>query len=349
MGAVHNLEYYTNLYEGIVEFQHNNADRSQKQKYFRPDTHLIEPLGHYLTDRIIFPLVYPLVSRYSISQSTLMKVGKRVEAYSKEMALRKPTQLPILKYLDTCRIAIARHLYITSKDTNALLSIPEKLHEYIDTSTTETTEGDDPPTIPTTLLGRGWQWIKMGTGALKNGFLTLVHRVVTAAEIPFQYMPIVNFLLKKLAEMTNTLQEKVHEKIIDVAHQVVDRKEDKIRKKITQKVIENTTRSSIYFSIQAVLKSGFGIGIYYLTHYAVSQVTGNEELFPQVVQTVSSVALPCIGGYLWLRCISPSLERIHNSYQEDFDPEASTLRELHTLLNKKNFSKVISLIREKLQ
>ncbi|NGX27731.1 MAG: hypothetical protein K940chlam6_01669, partial [Chlamydiae bacterium] len=121
--------------------------------------------------------------------------------------------------------------------------------------------------------------------------------------------------------------------------------ERKIRHKVVAEVAETTARKSIAFTISTGLNIALGAGIYFLGKHAFTQVTGSQEIPPEVIR-ISSIGLKFIGAYLWVRCMTPTVNGFYQDYEEKFDPEASTLLELSNLLDRRNFLLAIKFIKK---
>ena len=156
MSNVSNVNYYLNLGRRINEFRSNNDERKANRKFTRPHLLFTDPLSRFFVEKALMPVLkrgYSLTESalisgahlFSLSLSAriehffydpistqkLISIGAWIEAKSKDFALRNPTQLPLIQYLDTCCISAVRHLYVFSKDVNTLLRIPQQLHNYV--------------------------------------------------------------------------------------------------------------------------------------------------------------------------------------------------------------------------
>jgi len=152
MQNTQNLKYYYGVYDTFDEFNKNNQLRNQTNSFFRPESYLIEPLSEFFTNKIAMPslkvaystirsltvktagVLRPSLSnridcawRDPISTKTLLKAGAWIEKYARKWAIRKPSELPMIHYIDAFLIASTRPLYIFSKDMNTLLSIPPEI------------------------------------------------------------------------------------------------------------------------------------------------------------------------------------------------------------------------------
>jgi len=214
----------------------------------------------------------------------------------------------------------------------------------VDWNTRERVEAD-----PTNLLGKCWKWLKMGTAIVRDYILIIAQHIVKVAKIPLQYMPLVNFLLEKLGNAIDRARDHIHEKIIKSAHRIIDQNEKKIRQKVVAKVIETTARATIATATSWTLRGTLGALAYFLTEHAIValSVQGGHEIAAQTATTFS-IGLTLIGAGLWLRCLTPTAQKIYKDHTKEFDPEASTLWELSKLINRQNIHKVASFIRKNL-
>ncbi|NGX47466.1 MAG: hypothetical protein K1000chlam3_00840 [Chlamydiae bacterium] len=362
----HNLNYYGKLYGKYEEFQRNTQIRREKAYFFDPNYLLIRPISLRATELLITPIKWAYsgigsaavkVTSYfnpklglwvddvwhdPISTKTMLKIGIWIQSKARIIAIRQPVSYRLLHPLDRAFIAFFQHIHVVTGDLNDLLRIPQKFRDYLISETVK----NDPQKKPKSLAGWIWQWVKISTAKVKDGLLALIHLIVKAVEIPLQYMPIVKQALVKIGETLERARTDLHNAFIAKAHRVIDKNERKIRHKVVAKVAEAIARKSITLIISTGLNIALGAGAYLLAKHAFTQVTGIQDLPPEVIR-ISSIALHFAGAYLWIRCMTPTLHGFYQDYEKKFDPEASTLLELSNLLDRRNFVPVIKFIKKR--
>ena len=365
--SVHNIDYYRGLWEKYQEFQDNNQIRRENASYLNPENRIIYPLSCRITNFLMKPTTYQPIGKAAIkitrffstrissrlealwndpiSTERMLEIGHWVQAKARVNAVRKPISLPFFYYLDRALISASRHAYIVAKDLNALLSIPKGLRDYLHPPVEAEVEVEVPnrEEQPTSLAGRAWIAI-----------LALIQRIISAVRIPLQYMPLVEKGLVKLSDLLEKARERLHNSLLDkvhkVVHKVVDKViesgEEKIRDQVVAKVTEVAACQTIRFGVSSGLKVCIGAGTYLLAKHAFTHFTGVHDLPPAVLQVLPKV-LTIAGAYLWVRCMTPTLQGFYEDYDENFNPEASTLFEIRSLFDKKNFGAIFSHLKKK--
>ncbi|NGX59636.1 MAG: hypothetical protein KR126chlam3_00789 [Chlamydiae bacterium] len=376
--SVHNIDYYRGLWGKYQEFQDNNQIRRENASYLNPENRIIYPLSCRITNFLMKPTTYQPIGKAAIkitrffstrissrlealwndpiSTERMLEIGHWVQAKARVNAVRKPISLPFFYYLDRALISASRHAYIVAKDLNALLSIPKGLRDYLHPPVEAEVEVEVPnrEEQPTSLAGRAWMWIKRGTARVKIAILALIQRIISAVRIPLQYMPLVEKGLVKLSDLLEKARERLHNSLLDkvhkVVHKVVDKViesgEEKIRDQVVAKVTEVAACQTIRFGVSSGLKVCIGAGTYLLAKHAFTHFTGVHDLPPAVLQVLPKV-LTIAGAYLWVRCMTPTLQGFYEDYDENFNPEASTLFEIRSLFDKKNFGAIFSHLKKK--
>lgn len=301
-----------------------------------------------------------------IDTKILLVVGKFIQRNTKWWASRKHISVPLLGRLDVlglidkCTISFARHLHVMSKDLNVLLRIPDNLHSYLGRAIGESDEGVI-PSEPTTYLGKGWQLFKIGTRAIKDAIVALILKIIHLVGLPFKYVPLINRVSTCLENIVELGRVYLHSKVVDRAHQIIESKEKIVRRKVLGLVAEKVAQKSILFFTSLALTTAAGVVMYYyapqfiynhtppnVTELAPKALINLAKTVKEGVEHHKSLALlgyQVLGGCLWLKSISPIFYGLHESYKEDFDPDASTLWELTTLINGGNIFKVYKFLK----
>ncbi len=364
----HNLSYYKNFYCQLQDLKQNLALKNQTEGYFLPINHVINYISRCSTDYLLYPIVSKsfsfitngtlCVSKFfslsfsrwldnklhdPISSKTVLKIGEWTQTQAEKMARQEPVNFFLLRYIHICSIMFARYLYIFSKDTNTFLKIPQAIHSYMDWNTIEM----PPEEAPTTTLARGWKWIKIATKAGVDLLLDVIYRILKIAEKALRFVPFADLAIEQVGRCLNHIRHYLHQKLIQRAHDVIDNNEKRIRRKIVGRVAQITTSKAIEFAVSSTLKGLFVYAIYRGSKWAILELTDNHELPDQMAQ-IASYAIKILGAALWIKSVTPSFKKLRDDYKEDFDPRASTLKELVYSLNHHNLSNVIRIIQSQL-
>lgn len=365
--STHNVDYYINLLGKFEQFKADNRTRQRNSSLVNPQRLLINPIADFATDLVFIPSKWAYLTtgkalvgatglfhsalagrieaawRDPISTNTMVKIGRFIQSTALVNAVRKPTSVPFLHFFDRALIAFTQHTCVVTTDLIELLKIPENLHDYIDSERAQA--GEAKPS--TTLAGKGWQYVKFGLTKVKDAVYALIVLVVKAVRVPLKQMPVVEKALKKTGELLENARNSAHAFILHKAHELIDHGESKVRHQMTSHVASIVCRQTIRSAIGAGLHVAVGTSAYLLANYAFTQYTGAQEFPPEMVRNASRV-LKVVGGYLWVRCITPALRDLYDDYNNDFKPDSSTLVEVANILSIKNIRPLVALAKKKL-
>jgi hypothetical protein len=357
----YNTSYYSNFLDRTQEF----AD--SKEKFSHPYLLLTDPVSRCFVGKIWMPILkagYFFTGAFliqgsalfssslsqkvddlwydPISTKNLLKICRFFQKSSQNLAMRHPTDLPLIKYFDRCSISMARHLYIFAKDASLLLKIPKELHNYVNWEFKSSALGEK----PTSLLGRAWWWIRRGTQAGSEAFFSVIHAIVGVIQRAFQNFPLENFLFNKVERCLKSVKHYFEDRVKKRLHQQIDRQEGQIRKVVVGKVAE-AAFSQLFTSIANVaLQYVIGRSVYHLSQKGIFYLSENEKI-SEGCATGLLYGESILAAYLWIRLMAPTLNGLYADYQIPFDPEASTLRELRTLTGYKHLKNIVQYILHK--
>lgn len=366
MSATHNLDYYFSLYNKFITYNETAQEQTKVSYCLNPPLYVASYCAHVLNSQIssvalkntyltagawatkitgVFSTsLAKSVDAYwhdPIETKTVLNIGLWIQNKFKPWAHRTASNLPLLGRIDRGFISFSRHVYILSKDLNTLLSLPDKVRSFINGTQAVKNE-------PTTLLGRTWDWIKKGTSAVKESFTEMVLWIIRQIAIALKKVPyleqcIVNVEGKiengksYIGGVFDQGKAYLHEKVVKRAQEVIDRKETALRKKAMGAVAEIVARKAISFFTTLTITTALGFMI-----YKIPEIIGTDT--SEYSEQLATLRLG-IGIALWAKSVAPIFSGLHNDYKEDFNPEASTLRELRTLINAQNLHKVIKLLK----
>lgn len=359
---LHNLNYYSGFLEAKREFNENNEQRKKVNSFFYPESLLIEPLSHFLTYSVALPFLRhsygatgDLASKVSgffsptlaasiknrwkdpFSTETLLKVGGWIERNSRTQAVRTPTQNRFLHYVDTCFISGMQHLYIFSKDINSLLNLPQYLRNLAKSTSTEAD--------PSTIVGKGWKQIKKGTEIVADSFLLLIDKILSIIVLPLQYL-LGDAIFQPYAAIIEGAKNRLQGKTVASFLKVIDQKEKEFRQKLVNKLTYEICRHSIGLATKTLIQTGVWVLYNKAFNGAIASISdhlGHE--MPAKTAKVASIGIKIAGLYLWMRCFTPTVNRLYESYNEKFDPEVSTFKELYSSINRWNVALVVKYMR----
>jgi len=365
MTKIQNLNYYIHFFTSVKDVQKQYEQPGLLRSLMSPLDRTTRVASSLFADYFAFPIVkgtYKTVGIAAtqftkfinaslskwikeswddpISTKTLLKIGEKIENLTKATAGTTPTEWPILQAMDKCRIEIARHFYIMAKDFNSLLRIPGALHNYVNWTTIDT---DSNREGPITLSQKGWFFFQKGTKAISDAMMALIAKVIEVAAIPLDKLPYLEGAVNWIGQKIDEARNHIHKSIIKRAHNVIDHHEVAIRKSVIGKIGEISTRTLLNEALNIGIKFYLSRGIYQLTKYCFSQVTGLQEI-PEEVETLASVALKIAGFTLLMHLAASTVERFCEDYKQDFDTEASTLHELSLLVQHHNLPKILPFI-----
>lgn len=378
MSQTHNLDYYQSLYKKYSDYNSVTEDHYQVNYYLNPPLYVAHRLSTYLNSRISSE---DLSKAYTKAVDGAVKIGgvfskslaKRIDAarhdpistktvlssaikvrdYFKPWAKRKPSDLPLIGRVDRGFIAFSQHIYTLSKDVATVLSLPDKLHSFMVWGAKEepnTTEPGPEPVQPTptttassSLMGRVLEVIKDGMHSIKNfitdAVLWIIHQVGSLLKKVLFLKPHIENLEKvdlkpQVANLIERGKDYFHRKLIKKAHDLIEQKEAIIRKKATAAAAEIIARRVLAFTINMTVTTAIGYGLYCLSGYLPVENYGKYS------NIRSGAALA-----LWGMSVVPILQGLPEDYKEDFNPEASTFKELKTLINIQNIHKLIKFLK----
>lgn len=371
--STHNVDYYINLWDKFERLKEGNRARQRNRSYINPQSHLINPIADFATDLIfktsrgaylstgksLVWVTKPIDAKFAhkiqdawqdpISTETMLKIGRWIQSTACLNAVRRPTSVPFFHFFDRALIAFTQHTYVVASDLIALLDLPKNLHNYLDTETveppqTEETEKIDPPT---TLPGKTWQYVKMGVGKVIDALFALIELMVKATRVPLQRVPVVEKVLGNARTMVANVRARAYAYLVNKAHDFIHYGEKRARHKVTAHAASVTYRHTIRFAIGTGLQIAVAASAYYLANYAFTQYTGAHEFPPEMVKNASRV-MKVVGGYLWVRCVTPTLRDLYEDYKENFKPGSSTFLEVSNILSTKNIAPLVTLAKKKL-
>lgn len=277
-----------------------------------------------------------------IETKTVLKIGLWLQNTFKPLAKRTASTRPLLGHIDRGFIAFSRHIYVLSKDLNTILSIPDKIRSFIE-RTQQPIE-----TESSTFLGQTWEWIKKSTYTVKYYFTEMVLWIIrqiaiVLKEVPYLEPSIISLEVKiedaksYISEVFEQGKAYLHEKLIKKAVEVINRKEAALRKKAVGAVAEIVARKAITFFTTFTLTTALGFMIYKIPDILGTNTTEHSE----TLSTIRKI----IGVGLWAKSVSPIFYGLPEDYKENFNPEASTLRELRALINAQTLHKVIKILK----
>jgi hypothetical protein len=382
MSQTHNLDYYQSLYKKYSDYNSVTEDHYQVNYYLNPPLYVAHRVSTYLNNRItsvdlknayakagdwavkiggVFSKSLAKridVARHDpISTKTVLNSAIKVRDYFKPWAKRKPSDLPLIGRVDRGFIAFSQHIYTLSKDVATVLSLPDKLHSFMEWKAKEESKTAEPepksepepagptptPTASSSLMGRVWEVIRDGASSIKNyiadAILWIIHQIgLLLKKVPFLKPQIENLekvdLKPQVANLIERGKDYLHGKLIKKAHDLIEQKEAIIRKKATAAAAEMVARRVLAFTINMTVTTAIGYGLYCLSGYL--PVENYEK---------SSYIRSGVGLALWGMSVLPILQGLPEDYKEDFNPEASTFKELKTLINLQNIHKLIKFLK----
>lgn len=294
-----------------------------------------------------------------ISTEAMIKICTWIRDKSKIFATSEPTAMPRLEYLHTAGISFCQHLYIISNDSLEVLTFPEKLRISLGVNKKNTISEDktevsvemlpesegskipapQPPPVQelhdaslTAKIARSFQkW----TAFFQEKIFILIQRVIEAVKKIFTSTPLEKPIEKweqKVQKKKKWIHNQIKEAVYHKANKLIDGAEMKARKKIVVAAGLASTRQTIKFLVSTGLRVGAGGCVYYTGRWAFTQMTGYADFPPEMI-SVGNACGRIFGAYLWVRCITPTLQNLYDSYNKDFNPEASTAFEVKKIFS----------------
>lgn len=365
--AIHNLEYYRKLWNKYEEFKSNNQQRKQTAAYlYSPDYLIIDPISKMVSRTTVESgkWAYPLVSESlcsftnaycpqwlakrlettltdPISIGTLYRICTWVNRKSLLIATRKPLSIPLISDLDRALIATGQHAHIVSKDFKALLEIPKGLRSYL------FKEAFSDKEKPITLAGKAWAVIKNAFYISGTYLLQLIVKILKMIWVPFSHIPHMQEFKDVAENFVKDWSGYLYGRFVHHAERAIESGEKKLRKKIAAKAAEVFCREMITFTVGSTLRLAFGAVTLFAAEKVFSQVTGLKG-FPEDWVKISKLGINVIAFALWVKAVTPTIQGLHSDYQEKFDPGSSTLVEIQSLFDHKNFIPLFELAKKKL-
>ncbi len=368
MSKTHNLDYYSSLYQKYLDFNTVSEERAHVNHYFYPQFFIASRCSQFLNSCVSSKALkgaYVSAGSAAIAVSgvfsrslskrvetwlfdpvdtkTVLAVGRPLQALFKPLAARTATTIPVLGWVDRSLISLCRHIYIVTKDLNTILSVPERLHSLLDQIIEE--EAQIAENKPTTLAGRVWVWTKEAIGIIKDSFINLIQRIFRYISTSLKKVsllePSVAWIEEVCAQVKPYLSElfnRSKEKLIKHAHHVIEKNETAVRQKAMGIVAETVARKAFSFFVTFTITTAISYALYRA-----------PDLIPGVTSFEHAEKLlqirKVIGISHWILSVAPIFYGLHEEYKENFNPEASTFKELRHLINFNNLRKLIKFIK----
>jgi len=366
MTKTHNLDHYSNLYQKYLELKTGSEEQARFNHYLYPQLFIASRCSQFLNSCVSSNALkgaYNFVGSTSVAisgalskrlsrlvetcwfdpidTSTLLAIGRPLQNAFKPLATRVATTIPVLGRIDRSLIALFRHAYIVTKDLNTILSVPEKLHSLLDDVIVEESHMAN----PTTLTGRVWVWIKEAVGIIKDSFIHLIKVVFRSIATNLKRISPLESSITWIEETGGQIKPYLSEifyqskrKLFKHAHQIIEKNEKKVRQKAVGIVAETVARKAFSFVVTFTLTTAMTYALYRLPDYIPGAVNFEHSHELSQIRKVTGIAF-------WIMSITPIFYGLHNDYKEDFNPDASTFRELRHLINFDNLHKVIKFIK----
>ncbi|MDN3506386.1 MAG: hypothetical protein P0S96_04055 [Simkaniaceae bacterium] len=371
--STHNIDFYINLWDKYERLKEDNQTRQRNRSLINPQNFLINPIADLATDLVcksstwaylstgkaLVGITRPLHANFAhriedawqdpISTETMLKIGKLVQSIARFNAVRKPTLVPLFHFFDRSLIAFTQHVHVVSGDLIELLKIPKNLHRFINAESQMPVEGKEhkKTDLPTTLSGKTWQYVKIGVAKAVDALFALIELVVKVTRVLLQRVPIVEKVLGNAKSMVVSARARAYSFLLGKAYDLIRFGEKKARHQVTSRVARIVYRQAIRTAIGTSLQVALATSVYQGANYVFTQYTGAQEFPPEMVQNASR-AMKVIGGYLWVRCVTPTLKDLYEDYNDDFKPSSSTFIEVSNILNTKNIAPLVSFAKKKL-
>lgn len=348
-GSFQNLGLYAGGVEHALTFSEQNQARQQADYFLRPlDIYVVNPVTAGVTDNIALPLlkiIYDLLgeltvftvrryvsneraqriedARYDpISTESLCQLSKRVQEPLRSWSLRSPVQVSLIGGADTCSIVAARHIYIWTRDMERVLGMPEDLRSGVDRVYRAANEEIIWPLVedladeaskrvvgtPSEEEKKTESW---GSWFTRGATRLAIHATAGVSR----------------AAATRALNN-----VRQGAHDAINRNEREARRQMVGIAVHSVCRTALATCIRGVVRAGAVITFNKMTEHVIVAILPDSEMSETIAQT-TSLCITVAGTLLWLRCVYPIASQLHDSYREDFDPEASTLKEVASLFD----------------
>lgn len=243
-----------------------------------------------------------------ISLPFAIKVMKVAETALGSLAMRKPTEIKGLEYLDKTIISTAQQLYPFTKEILYFLTLPQRLKDYASYFTFDAfflkLEH---------FFGKAWTIIVSLVICLKELILNILDDFIYMVDSVFRFV-LQNDqiqLLGYLKDIIKESKENSHRRFTERAHKAIDRRAEKLRKATNIKIGE----ASVDYLVPTIGRLGFKTAAI-ATLFALAT-------YP-IIQVPAAVALSPV---LWKNGIKPLLEPYYQSYDPQYKLEDSYLRE----------------------
>ena len=126
---------------------------------------------------------------------------------------------------------------------------------------------------------------------------------------------------KKLTEVQNRAKAAITEKEIEV------------RKKVVALAVSKTRDWALRWTYAQALRGGVVVGTYLVGRRLIAHDKENEQW--QMVQEIAGYAtltFSFLGTLLWIRCVAPTVQRLHRLGSAPFDPNVSTAEEVTSMV-----------------
>jgi len=282
------------------------------------------------------------------STEFVLRIGQRVQKYSHRIAFRKPSDTAFIHYFDTCLISSAQQLYAYAKEINFLLSIPQKLRNYV-----KNFSGEKFIQLPSIFLGKYWEWIGDLIIAARRLFYTIVDVTLKIAESILRFFTF-NRNLKVIGYLRDIVKEakkNIHQGIEYVARRVIHKKETETRKQVVANVSDYVSEYIVGMINRVILKTTIGASVFFTIKHAILAVSPIRNELGLSIQTaiIHSVALIILGNLMWKNVVKPTLDPFYISYNENFNGRVSTLKKICTEFCMKKFYYPLVGLRKMLQ
>lgn len=329
MSMLQNISQYVDSEADLENFNKNNAKRQEFNYLLKPvDVYLVNPTTVFLTDQVAMPALkqlYPLLAKLTaaafrraghpyaerierglydpLSTKDLLQLCERIQNLSKWVSDRAASELPIITYGDKCLIVIATRIHVVVLDVQSVLRMPNRLRELnIALCKAAQEEIITPFCTPKPQAEPSTTWLDMLTNA--------------ATQTAFF--------------VADTAAGGALERAKNLANQKINQEETEKRQQCVAKATHTLTRSVISAGTATMLRAGVSYTAYKLIEYSIEQCFPSDETQEakervHAIAQTTSACITTIGALLWMRCLTPTIQRLHGAYDTLSQPQRSTV------------------------
>ncbi|MBS0630016.1 MAG: hypothetical protein JSS30_07340 [Verrucomicrobia bacterium] len=258
------------------------------------------------------------------SSCSILKITKVIERISLWKAKHQPQIGPIadqpgmVVYLNTTLTSAAQHLHRFVKEVNFFLKLPSTFRYYATAPSFDRFISKLP-----NFFGKSWIVISKIVIGAKYLTLSFANMVLKVLEIAFGIFSLdgLFYLIKYTREVIEAGSNKLSLKFTEVAHDVINRREEAVRKELTVDIANTVSAFTVSIMNRVVAKSVIGGAVFLGAKVALQSGFGLSSI------PINFLGASILGTILWKTVLKPTWDPYYHSYDAKFDHNQSYLKE----------------------